>query len=133
MGVNLRPDSTAIYSWAVDWIKMRKKYIERKISQENTSQNWPLLKQRMDLMRYQPNISFSDLGQIKAPFLLIFGDKDVIKGEHSLEIYHHIPNAQLFVLPGETHFAPVTSPAIFNQFADKFIWEPLRPDSNWTD
>ena len=42
------------------------------------------------------------LFSIKAPSLIIVGDKDVVTPEHAIEMAHKIPNAELLVLPG-TH------------------------------
>ncbi len=52
-------------------------------------------------------LSFKDwtdesLQSIKAPTLLILGDKDVVTKEHAVKMSHLIPNAQLMILPG-TH------------------------------
>lgn len=46
--------------------------------------------------------SDKDLTSIKAPALLIIGDKDIVTPEHAVEMSHKIPNAELIILPG-TH------------------------------
>ncbi len=43
-----------------------------------------------------------ELVSIKAPTLIIAGDKDVVAAEHAVKMSHIIPNAQLMILPG-TH------------------------------
>ena len=47
------------------------------------------------------DISDDDLGSIKAPALIINGDKDVITNEHALKMSKVISNAELMILPGE--------------------------------
>ena len=37
---------------------------------------------------------------IKAPALIIVGDKDVVRPEHAVEMFRLMPNAKLSVLPG---------------------------------
>ncbi|MCF6332996.1 MAG: alpha/beta hydrolase [Draconibacterium sp.] len=133
MGANLRPDSTAVYSWAVNDVKKQRQFVASKIKEHNTDKNWDLLKQRLALLGDQPTIPVSDLSKIKAPVLIISGDKDIIREEHSVEIYQNIPNAQLCIMPGETHFTPASNPALFNEIANRFLSEPFkRPDSDWT-
>jgi len=133
MGANLRPDSTAIISWATNDVKNIRKMIVSKIKEKDTSENWDLQKQLAGLLIYQPSIATKDLSKIKAKVLIIAGDKDVIKNEHSVEIFENIPKAQLCIMPGETHFAPASSPEVFNAIANKFLSEPFkRPDSDWT-
>ena len=133
MGANLRPDATAINSWATNDVKNIRKMIVSKIKEKDTSENWDLQKQLAGLLIYQPSIATKDLSKIKAKVLIIAGDKDVIKNEHSVEIFENIPKAQLCIMPGETHFAPASSPEVFNAIANKFLSEPFkRPDSDWT-
>lgn len=133
MGANLRPDSTAINSWATNDVKNIRKMIVSKIKEKDTSENWDLQKQLAGLLLYQPTIATKDLSKIKAKVLVIAGDKDVIKNEHSVEIFENIPKAQLSIMPGETHFAPASSPELFNALANKFLSQPFkRPDSDWT-
>ena len=133
MGANLRPDSTAVYPWAVNWVKQTRQVVAVRILENDTTQNWSLLSQHLGLLGDQPNITTSELANIKVPVLIISGDKDVIREEHSIQIYQNIPRAHLLILPGETHFTPASNPTLFNQFAGKFIAEPFtRPDTDWT-
>ncbi|MNQ22807.1 AB hydrolase superfamily protein YdjP [compost metagenome] len=133
MGANLRPDSTAIYSWAVKGLQNERKLFSTKIKEKDTSENWNLLKQISGLLADQPNIVAKDLSKIKAKVLVIAGDRDVIRNEHTVEIFENIPKGQLCIMPGETHFAPASSPEVFNAIANKFLSEPFkRPDSDFT-
>jgi len=133
MGANLRPDATAVNSWATNDVQNMRKMIVSKIKTKDTSENWNLQKQLAGLLVDQPNIPTKDLSKIKAKVLIIAGDKDIIKNEHSVEIFENIPKAQLCIMPGETHFAPASTPEVFNALANKFLSEPFkRPDSDWT-
>ena len=51
----------------------------------------------------QPHIPDSDLKKIKSDVLIMAGDRDVIRNEHTLEIFNNIPGALLCILPGTTH------------------------------
>jgi len=133
MGANLRPDSSAIYSWAVKDVQKQNKFINSKIKEKDTSENWYLQKQIVGLLVNQPNITVSELLGINVPVLVIAGDKDIIRGEHTLEIFKNIPKSQLCIMPGETHFAPASNPKLFNRIVEKFITKPFkRPNSDWT-
>jgi pimeloyl-ACP methyl ester carboxylesterase len=44
--------------------------------------------------------SDEDLSSIKAPSLIILGDKDVVTTTHAVEMTHKIPNNELLILPG---------------------------------
>jgi pimeloyl-ACP methyl ester carboxylesterase len=131
MGANLRPDTTAVNSWAPNSVKKRELKAKKMLAKGDTSKDWRLILQRYGLLLYQPNISHNDLKKIKSSVLIIAGDKDIIKNEHTVEIFENIPNAHLCIMPGETHFTPASNPALFNEIANKFISEPFkRPDSN---
>jgi pimeloyl-ACP methyl ester carboxylesterase len=133
MAANLRPDSTAIHSWAIEQITKMKNEVDLKIEEKDSSQDWHLHKQQLGLMFYQPTISVQDLSKIKAKVLVIAGDEDIIRNEHTLEIYNNIPEAHLCIMPGETHFTPATNPDLFNAIADRFLSQPFRrPHSDWT-
>lgn len=133
MGANLRPDSTAVNSWAVNAVLQSKKMISLKIQEQDTTANWNLGKQLVGLLTDQPNIPIEDLSKITAKVLIIAGDEDIIRNKHSLEMYENIPKAQLCIMPGETHFTPASNPKLFNEIVNRFLLEPFkRPDSDWT-
>ncbi len=130
MGANLRPDPTAIYDWTAPIMEEMSQAVDSMIAAGDESDNWPLLRQHLDLLMTQPDIPVEDLHRIKAPVLLINGDKDIIRNDHQLEMFDNIPNAHLAILPGQTHWAPVSDPDGFNALVEKFFAEPfLRPQS----
>jgi len=131
MGANLRADTTAIYSWAYNAYKERGIHINAMVEKGDTTENWSLIKQRTEMMLLQSDISHSDLQKIKCPVLVMAGDQDIIREEHTVQIFQNIPNAQLCIMPGETHYMPASNPLYFNEIAEKFLREPFsRPDSD---
>jgi len=68
------------------------------------------LKKLYSLLAYQPSITEKDLQKIKCPVLIISGDRDVIRLEHSIQIFYNIENANFFVMPGATHYGSVEKP-----------------------
>jgi pimeloyl-ACP methyl ester carboxylesterase len=43
---------------------------------------------------------------IKVPFLILVGDHDLVGAEYAVESFRLIPNAELAVIPNDSHFAP---------------------------
>ena len=130
MGANLRPDETAIYPWTSELLQPLSDTVDEMISNNDTTNNWPLIRQRLNLLMTQPNIPVENLYQIKAPVLVMTGDRDIIRSEHSLEIFENLPQAHLAILPGQTHWAPVNHPDGFNTLVEKFFDTPFtRPES----
>jgi len=128
MGANLDPQ--AAYGWASAWVSQQEKDADAMIAKGDTSMPWPIYKQYLDLLGKQPNIPIERLKRISAPTLVMAADKDVIRDEHTLRIFHAIPKAHLCIFPGATHMIPWEDPGLFNQTVEKFFRDPFtRPDT----
>lgn len=73
----------------------------------------------------EPHIDPRSLEKITAPALVLAADHDLIIDEHTLQIYHHIPNSQLCIFPNATHIVPFDDPALFNATVDRFFRTPF--------
>jgi pimeloyl-ACP methyl ester carboxylesterase len=73
----------------------------------------------------EPHIPPSALEAITAPTLVLASDHDVIREEHTLEIYHHIPNSQLCIFPNATHMIPYDDPDQFDAAVERFFRAPF--------
>jgi pimeloyl-ACP methyl ester carboxylesterase len=86
----------------------------------------PTRAERVDALdRDEPHIKPEALQAITAPTLVLAGDHDAIADDHTLEIYHHLPSAQLAIFPGATHMIPVDDPALFNATVERFFAAPF--------
>jgi pimeloyl-ACP methyl ester carboxylesterase len=63
----------------------------------------------------------ADLARIAAPTLVMVGDDDIAKFEHTIELFETIPDAQLAVIPGASHVAPIEKPELVNQLVLDFL------------
>jgi len=130
MGANLQPDSTAVYPWAREWVAKESKRIESMLATGDKSQDWNRLKQQFGLLREQPTIPLQAIQGILTPVLVMAGDRDIIRTEHTVQMFQNLPNAQLAIFPGETHYAPHNHPEIFNATLGRFLQNPFtRPDT----
>jgi pimeloyl-ACP methyl ester carboxylesterase len=77
------------------------------------------------MMLEEPNIPLQALEAIAAPTLVLASDHDVIRDEHTVAIYHHIPNSQLVIFPNATHMIPFDDPATFNAAVERFFRAPF--------
>lgn len=90
---------------------------------------WPVLVTKIKNMgRDFKGYSAAELKALKAPVLIMMGDRDVVRPEHAVAMYRLIPNAQLAILPGGDHFMLWTSPdrilAVLTQFLEAPMPEP---------
>lgn len=122
-GANLWPDTTAVVSEVEDLVMPA--YTSLKNKQNKTAQEkqgWKLTR----LLVEEPHISLQSLKGIVVPTLVIGGDHDVIKPEHTLLIEQNIPNSYLWVLPNSGHSTPLVYADEFNQKIDAFFTRPYR-------
>jgi pimeloyl-ACP methyl ester carboxylesterase len=123
---NLRPDTTALPQWDIDYVKNDLVEIENRIKKGERSENLYREMSYLNLMDKYPNIMNIELTKIHAPVLVMAGDGDIIRLEHILKIFQNIPNAQLFIMPGATHFMLREEYGLFNQIVDRFLDNPFK-------
>ncbi|MEJ7673641.1 MAG: alpha/beta hydrolase [Chitinophagaceae bacterium] len=73
------------------------------------------------LLLTEPNHSFSELKNIKCPVLIIAGEKDVIKENHTKMIAANIANSILIIAPKQTHYFPQENSVLFNKTVIDFL------------
>jgi pimeloyl-ACP methyl ester carboxylesterase len=73
------------------------------------------------MMMEEPHIAPAALRSIAAPTLVLAGDRDVIRDEHTVMIYQNIPNAELAIFPNATHMVPFDEPDVFNATIERFF------------
>lgn len=68
--------------------------------------HWPVLLGRLKPMWIsEPSFSDEELQSIRAPTLLVIGDRDIVTPDHAVEMFRAIPAAQLCVVPNAGHGA----------------------------
>ncbi|MFK7958496.1 MAG: alpha/beta fold hydrolase, partial [Lysobacterales bacterium] len=130
MGANIRPDQGATEDWVSGMLMPVSEMIDEMIARKDESTDWSLQRQLFDLLITQPDISHEQLQSIQAPTLLVAGDMDIIRGEHTMEMFRNLRKGHLAILPGQTHWAPATDPDTFNAVIRNFFDSPfIRPTS----
>jgi pimeloyl-ACP methyl ester carboxylesterase len=112
-GANIFPEGV------IDFEDMKKNAIDLEAKNTNHENDLAIDLNNLDL-KY-PNLKFSDLNVIKSKTLIIAGDHDMIKSEHTLKIYESIPNAQLAILPNSSHSALIENSKLFNEIVLRFL------------
>lgn len=69
----------------------------------------------------QPAIADEQLGDIRASTLVVVGDDDLIALDHTATLYRAIPNSELAVVPGTSHFVPMEKPELLNRLVLDFL------------
>lgn len=74
----------------------------------------------IDMVRTWTGLPLADLATIGAPTLVLQGDQDEVRLEHSAAVATAVPQARLAVLPG-THALPIESPHLVNPLLIDFL------------
>ncbi|MDA1074341.1 MAG: alpha/beta hydrolase [Proteobacteria bacterium] len=128
MAANLNPTEDAFQTQVLGFLKT---YIEAiPATDEPAAQRE---RKVASIMLQQPDIDPQRLETITAPVLVLAGDRDLIRDEHTLEIYHRIPNSQLAIFPNATHALPFDDPISFNAVVERFLGTPLEPKDRLND
>ncbi len=118
-GANIFPGKSAIFDeidqMVMDTLKTTKDFTTKRL---------------YSLLAYQPHITEKDLKKIKCPVLIMSGDRDAIRLEHSIKIFYAIENANFFVMPGATHFGSYEKPDLFNLVLSDFLSKPFSKTSS---
>jgi pimeloyl-ACP methyl ester carboxylesterase len=80
-----------------------------------------VLEKLMRMWREEPDIALSELAGVHAPTLVMQGDDDIVEVEHSATLAATLPDAQLAVIPGTSHMAPLEKPDLVNHLILGFL------------
>jgi pimeloyl-ACP methyl ester carboxylesterase len=73
----------------------------------------------------EPHIEVEALEAITAPTLVLASDHDLVRDEHTVQIYHHLRNGELAIFPNTTHLFPFDDPASLNATVERFFRTPF--------
>ncbi len=116
-GANASRDSTGLQPYIVEMMKNYKEVPD------------PMMQKHLKLMVEHPDIAMTELQQIKAPTLIISGDRDAVRLTHSVDIFRNIPNSNLSVWPGSTHFVGAENPRLLLKMMTDFFDNPFKKPS----
>jgi pimeloyl-ACP methyl ester carboxylesterase len=75
----------------------------------------------LHLWWHEPDVPLADLARIAAPTLIMQGDDDVVRVEHSALLARTFADAQLAVIPGTSHALPLEKPELVNRLVLDFL------------
>jgi pimeloyl-ACP methyl ester carboxylesterase len=122
MAANLNPTDQALHP---DVVKLIKDWVAFVPPEKRQTAEGKRELKVTGMMLEEPNIPVEALEAIQAPTLVLASDHDMIRDDHTVNIYHHIPNSELVIFPGATHMIPFDDPATFNATVAKFFAKPF--------
>ncbi len=116
MGANLFPGNEAIEEGVLRLFENRRDSLMKQT--DPASQNQLRL---TELVLKEPHINPSDLKSIATPVMVVAGESDVIKREHTMLIHSSIKNSKLEIIKGGDHYVPLKNPNVFNKMVLEFL------------
>ena len=87
---------------------------------------WPALVAKIaNMLPDAKGFSPEAVRAIKAPTLIMIGDSDIVRPEHAVQMFRLHQHAQLAVLPGASHFAPMERPDWIVSMTRAFFNAPM--------
>jgi len=86
---------------------------------------WPKIYEKVGSIHWK-GFSKEELASVSVPFLILQGDHDFVRLEHSVETVELIPHAQLAVIPDASHFALSSEPERVIPIIKHFLEQPEK-------
>jgi pimeloyl-ACP methyl ester carboxylesterase len=75
----------------------------------------------------EPNLQAFELAKVPQRSLVMFSDDDLVTLSHAVEMYDALPNAELAIVPGTSHFLTQEKPDLVNKLVVDFLTtEPVQ-------
>jgi pimeloyl-ACP methyl ester carboxylesterase len=99
---------------------------------ERLSPDWPehfdaMFAKWREMWLTLPDVDLADLRTLPMPVLLMQGDDDCVRIEHTAEIARAIPETQVAVVPGTSHALPLEKPGLVNHLLLDFLADTQAP------
>jgi pimeloyl-ACP methyl ester carboxylesterase len=87
-----------------------------------TPARWPVFYAKVvQMWRTEPHYSVADLARIRSPVLVIAGEHDAIRRDHTDALARAIPHAHEIVVPAASHMAPLEEPQLVDAAIRSFL------------
>lgn len=133
IGCNISPDTNAVYPFVLDKVKSwdyekMAFYLQVKFKENPNPLLLPAFAKRMQLLLLtEPHYTLDDLARVQCPTMIMAGDHDFIKIEHTRYIYENLPNGYLSIIPAGTHYCNKEKYQVVNATILDFLrWKAER-------
>jgi pimeloyl-ACP methyl ester carboxylesterase len=75
----------------------------------------------------EPALQASELDEVTCRSLVMFADDDLVTPQHMVDMYDALPNAELAIVPGTSHFLTQEKPELVNKIVVDFLTKEPVP------
>jgi pimeloyl-ACP methyl ester carboxylesterase len=84
--------------------------------------HWAVIHRKVaEMWQKQPHYTIDDLSHIEAPTLIIAGESDIVRRDHTDQLANAIPRSQELIVQGAGHGVPFEKPTIVNSAILRFL------------
>jgi pimeloyl-ACP methyl ester carboxylesterase len=80
-----------------------------------------------EMAAVEPNLEVAELAKVTARSLVMFSDDDLMTLTHAVDMYDALPNAELAIVPGTSHFLTQEKPELVNKIVVDFLTKEPVP------
>jgi pimeloyl-ACP methyl ester carboxylesterase len=80
-----------------------------------------------ELARTEPDLDSAELAKVRQRSLVMFSDDDLMTLSHAVEMYDALPDAELAIVPGTSHFLTQEKPELVNTIVLDFLTKEPVP------
>ena len=73
------------------------------------------------MAKREPHLDIAELSKVSCRSLAMFSDDDLVTPQHMIDMYAALPNAELAIVPGTSHFLTQEKPDIVNTIVVDFL------------
>ncbi len=93
------------------------------------AEHYPIVAQKFrDMITTEPTLTTEDLARLRRPTLVLVGDDDLVRLDHTVALYEALPAGRLCVVPGASHAAVIEDSQLVAAIIEDFLLgsEPPR-------
>lgn len=83
----------------------------------------------MAMVTSEPTLTTADLGRLTKPTLVLVGDDDLVRLDHTVALYEALPAGRLCVVPGASHLVVLERPRLLAEIITDFLLGPEPPET----
>ncbi len=88
-----------------------------------------VVEKSLALVKSEPNLTREELRTISTPVLVMSGDDDVARLDHTVALYQTLAQAQLAVIPGASHGVLKEQTQLCVSIIERFFLGPIPPET----
>lgn len=94
------------------------------------AEHFPIVAEKfMAMVTTEPTLTPAELGALRHPTLVIVGDDDMVRLDHTVALYEALPAGRLCVVPGASHAVVLERPQLVTEIVADFLMSPEPPQT----